>query len=379
MTATIASTAQRPTTLGPDGPSTVERLDALDGLRAVAIGLVLLGHLAVPYLQLGGAVGVTVFFTLSGFLITRLLLVEHERHGVIRLRAFYARRLLRLAPAFVAMVAVVGIVVNAVGLSLRHYALEAALSLGYVANIARINGVDMGPLGHTWSLAVEEQFYLVWPVVLLLILRRRLASAWMPWLLGGIIAASLLVRYANLDDYMRSHDALDVNAYALAIGAFVAVLAHSGRRLPRIPAWVGLAGIVLTLVPQAPDLPTLYPMSVAVSPLAAVATATVLVSCHHSGGPALLRLPLMRWGGVHSYAIYLWHYPLLLLMPSDRWREKALIMVISVIAAVLSRHLVELPALRLKHRFERVPVVAATAPAPPPSPPRTSLPVQRRR
>lgn len=358
LTATTAPTRTRSPFL--------ERLEGLDGLRAVAVGLVIAGHVGVPYLKLGGVVGVTIFFTLSGYLITRLLLAEHDGHGRIAVGSFYARRLLRLAPAFLVMVAVVGVVVRLAGLSLRHYALEAVLSLGYVANFARIGGIDMGPLGHTWSLAVEEQFYLVWPFLLVLLLRRRL-SAWLPWVLSAVIVVSLVLRYAFIGDYLRAHDALDVNAYALGMGALVAVLARSGRRLSRLPAWLGPAGIVLALIPQAPDLATLYPLSVAISPLAAVATAAVLVTTQNAGGPAVLRARWMRWVGTRSYAIYLWHYPLLLLLPSERWREKALVVAVSVLAAVVSRRVVELPALRLKRHFERVPVVAgcaATAPAP---------------
>jgi peptidoglycan/LPS O-acetylase OafA/YrhL len=328
----------------------------LDGLRAVAVGLVLLGHLYVPYLRLGGSVGVTIFFTLSGYLITRLLLTEHESHGRIALGAFFARRALRLVPALAVVVAVVGVVVAVLGLPLRQYALQSAFALGYVSNAARMAGFDMGPLGHTWSLAVEEQFYLIWPLLLLVLLRGRLRR-WVPGLLGLAVGASLLLRYANLDDYLRSHDALDVNAYALGIGALVAVFAARGR-LPAIPGWVGPAGIVVSLVPQASTLETLYPLSVAIAPLAAISTAAILVSVHRTGGPEWLCAAPMRWVGIRSYAIYLWHYPLLLLMPSDRWREKALVLAATVVLATLSRRFVELPAMRLKRRFEKVPVAA---------------------
>jgi peptidoglycan/LPS O-acetylase OafA/YrhL len=302
-------------------------------------------------LRLGGVTGVTIFFTLSGFLITRLLLAEHESQGRIALGAFYARRALRLVPAFAVMVAVMGVVVWSLGMPVREYILQSALALGYVSNIARINEVNMGPLGHTWSLAVEEQFYLVWPLLLVFLLRGRLRS-WIVPLLALSVVGSLALRYANLSDYFRSHDALDVNVFALGLGALVAVFAHTRERLPAIPSWVPVAVIVACLVPQASSDEEFFPLSVAISPLTALATAALLVSVHNSDGPAWLRSRPMQWFGVRSYAIYLWHAPLL--MFGHGWGEKAVVLAVSVVLAMLSRTYVEQPALKLKRRFEKV-------------------------
>lgn len=141
----------------------------LDALRGVAVLAVMLGHVNVTGFDSGGWVGVNVFFVLSGFLVTALLLKEHGQSGSIDLIAFYRRRFLRLMPAFVLVVVVVSAVRIFVGDD--HIRANAAASLLYYSNWYRIvSGDDMGPLAHTWSLAIEEQFYLVWPLVLLLLL-----------------------------------------------------------------------------------------------------------------------------------------------------------------------------------------------------------------
>ena len=150
---------------------------ALDGIRGVAIGGVLLSHATGIA---GGALGVDMFFVLSGFLITTLLLQEWDADGAVSLRSFYVRRALRLLPALGAYVAVVlGMVVfgAASGLLGRH-ALDVALTgafgtVFYLSNFLKAAGLDLGLFTHMWSLAEEEQFYLLWPIALVLCLRRR--------------------------------------------------------------------------------------------------------------------------------------------------------------------------------------------------------------
>jgi peptidoglycan/LPS O-acetylase OafA/YrhL len=321
-------------------------------LRAIAVSLVLAGHAGVPYLRMGGAVGVTIFFALSGYLITLLLLAEREITGGIALRAFYARRALRLLPAFVLMASVVGVwSIWWRNVPPSTYLADALPALLYVANLARIAGVDLGVMGHTWSLAVEEQFYLLWPALLLMVLASR-AARWLPQLLAMIIAASLAVRYATLEDYTRSHDALDVNMYALAIGALVAVYARRGS-LPKVPAWPGAAGIALALAPQASEQ-DFGVMSVAVSPLAALATGLILINLSTQGGMRALRWRGSRWIGELSYGIYLWHFPMLLLWPDQSPSGRVQAVLAALMAAYLSHRLVERPALRLKGRYQQM-------------------------
>jgi len=156
---------------------------SLDGLRAIAIVLVMLLHAqamasgAWPYF-LGGYTGVDIFFVLSGFLITSLLVQEWRDTGRISLRKFYIRRALRLLPALCVLLLVLGVGVKLFGLYLHVTLATLLAALFYVANWAlAFDTLDMGALHHTWSLSVEEQFYILWPLMLIGMLRARLRDA----------------------------------------------------------------------------------------------------------------------------------------------------------------------------------------------------------
>src|SRR6478735_1732608 len=209
----------------------------LDGLRGVAIALVVLSHLSRPlsHLRFLGLAGVVVFFVLSGFLITSLLLEERERSGSLDLLGFYRRRALRLAPALVACVVVVGVAGAALGSRLGPTYAPTALVLGaltWTANWVVAGGEYAGTaLTHTWSLSIEEQFYLVWPPLLLVLLLRR----WQRWLVPALVAgacASAAMRFVLIPEGVdRINNGSDTRADALLIGCLVAVLVH--RRDPR--------------------------------------------------------------------------------------------------------------------------------------------------
>ena len=145
----------------------------LDGLRGIAILAVLAAHTGVPgFADGGGGAGVTLFFVLSGYLITSLLLAERDKNGRVDLRAFYVRRALRLLPALAAVLVVVVVLLlaglaPAAAVADTNYAIVIAGVVAYVANWVAVAGQSIGMLGHTWSLAVEEQFYIVWPAMLL--------------------------------------------------------------------------------------------------------------------------------------------------------------------------------------------------------------------
>lgn len=146
-------------------------LPALDGVRALAVLAVVAFHVD-PALVPSGSLGVEVFFVLSGFLITRLLLAEHARTGTVRLRGFYARRLRRLMPALVLLVLAQTVVLGVHGRLSGAYAADAARALSYTDDLFLGYGGTRGPFALTWSLSIEEQFYLLWPAVLLALLAR---------------------------------------------------------------------------------------------------------------------------------------------------------------------------------------------------------------
>src|SRR6056297_2719343 len=181
------------------------RVASLDGLRAIAVLLVMAYHASITGFD-GRNSGVDVFFVLSGFLITVLLLGERTRNGAIQLGAFYMRRALRLSPALVAAV-VFAIALAALKMpvfdassdSLRNTLEMTPFTLLYTANIPRTFGWNGGGfLGHTWSLAIEEQFYLVWPVVVIFVMRRRSSPAMLGWIALGCAVSSAVLR-AGLD------------------------------------------------------------------------------------------------------------------------------------------------------------------------------------
>ena len=342
----------------PD-PSATFRPD-VEGLRAVAVLLVVASHvLGVPA---GGYVGVDVFFVISGFLITGLLLREHARSGRIRLRDFYARRVRRLMPAAVLVLAVTNVAAyllftgERAGQALR----DSLWSLGFLANVRfSAIGTDYfddtrppSPVQHYWSLAVEEQFYLVWPCLLIAALwlgARR--GAWVA--LGAVTAASLVWSVlATASDSTAAYFSTPARAWELGVGALVALVAQT--RLPaRIPVaagtalgWLGVAGIGLAAVLL--DERTAFPGTAALLPV--LATALVLL-----GGEAgaadrnpLLVNPVSRYVGRLSYSLYLWHWPVLILSTAVLPEPLLVVvpLVLSFVLAALCHHLVEEPVRR---------------------------------
>lgn len=359
---------------GPEGP---RRIVALDGLRGLAVLLVLLGHSQVPGFGGGeataGAVGVTVFFVLSGFLITGLLLAERDRRGTVSLRAFWARRALRLLPALVVFLAATGFIVVASGtVTWGHHLRNSLPVLFYVADFASLHH-PIAYLDHTWSLAVEEQFYLFWPLVLLVTARFvRARALWLPLL--ALTAAGLWWRLhvgSAPGGAWEASRRFDTNLWPLALGGLLAVLCRARTRpFPLVPRWAtlliaALGLVVLPAVARAADRPgwvdtvhgqTLSALTAAVLVLAAVGRSRATRT-----GRDWMTAPALRWLGRRSYAIYLWHYPLLWADPfgvinrlGRPWGALVLCAV-ALVPAELSWWLVERPALSLKARFARVP------------------------
>lgn len=298
----------------------------VEGVRGLAVIVVVLFHAGLLGL-VGGFIGVDVFFVISGFLITGLLLREHERTGRIRLLPFYARRVRRLLPAAtVVLVATLLIALNLVapldrpGVGLDGAA--AALSIGNVrfAMAAGDYFASVGapsPFLHFWSLAVEEQFYLVWPALILLVARglhaRRRVTVTLVVVVVASFGANILLTdaAANWAFYL-----LPTRAWELGLGGLLACGAVGLGRLPErlvgLAGWAGLAAIATSAVMF--DSNVAWPGSAALVP--AVGTVLVLAGgSRHLGPGKLLSTAPLRFLGKVSYSLYLVHWPILVLAP----------------------------------------------------------------
>ncbi|KRV48120.1 acyltransferase [Wenjunlia vitaminophila] len=295
----------------------------------MAVLLVVLSHSGVPRLA-GGYIGVDVFFVISGFLITSLMLREWGRDGRIALGRFYARRALRLLPAstLIVVATLVGSWLYLGPLRFAEYTKDAIASSWYVINLRLADAgtdylnadVPPSPFQHFWSLAVEEQFYLIWPIVLIVSLKlfRRRALLAIPLL---ALATASFVLNINLTEtspswaYFGSH----ARIWELAAGALLTLVADRLDDIPRLAAaalsWAGLAAIGYAAV--AFDEGTRFPGYNAVIPVAG-ATAVLAggAAASRYGAGAVLSLRPAVWVGGLSYAWYLWHWPLILIVPA---------------------------------------------------------------
>ena len=346
-------------------------LPALDGLRAIAVAAVVAYHLgsdAVP----GGLLGVGIFFTLSGFLITGILRSTVERTGELDLRQFWLRRARRLLPAVI-LVLVVVLAVTALSnpgeMAVRGA--ETVAALFYVSNwttiglgvsyFARFNGP--GPLDHLWSLAVEEQFYVFWPLMvwgLIALFRKRWDRAALVTLGLAVVSfvAMWLIATPGFDN-TRAYEGTDTRAGGLLVGAALAMLWRPGKLSAKLPmrgrvvldsaGVIALIAIALLLTQTDEYSMFLYRGGIL---LLSLATALLIaVSTHPASliGKAIGVLPL-RWIGERSYGIYLWHLPVIVFLPESvledsPWRS-VLLCVIIVALAALSWSLVEDPIRR---------------------------------
>ncbi|MGW3284626.1 acyltransferase family protein [Streptomyces sp. NPDC001002] len=346
------------------------RVNGLDGLRTVAVAVVLVYHVR-PDLLPGGSVAVDVFFTISGFVITRLLLAEYARTGGIGLGSFYRRRWLRLVPALLVVCAVC--VVLSLTTSLRSFDgawVAAGLAAAFVVNIVRAVQPGpysdlTGPLGHTWSLSVEEQFYLLWPPALLFLLKRFRART---VLLCTATLCALPVLWRchlwNPDAAHRIYNGTDTRADQLLAGALVAVaLARLRADDPRLAilrrcagrlAWPALGLLCLTAwkVPVTGGGGAWTAVWYTAGFLAvAIVSATLVMGLELRPDTRLSRvlsLTPLAWAGRNlSYGSYLWHYPVIRLLDSLGVKDGRLsaTVVLTIVMALLSYALVETPFL----------------------------------
>ncbi|WP_043679594.1 acyltransferase family protein [Streptomyces xylophagus] len=321
----------------------------IQGLRGLAVTLVVLAHAGVPYVA-GGYVGVDVFFVISGFLITAGLLRETDRSGSLSLRRFYARRAVRILPlaTLVSLATIVGCRLFASKIRYAEFMHDALAGALYFVNVdlARSGtdylreGSSPSPFQHLWSLSVEEQFYLLWPVLLLVswkLIRR-------PWLRALPLGVLCLVSYvlgvretgaSPSWAYFGPHTRL----WELGVGALLAFGAGALDRLPRQLAaagvWLGLAGIAAAATLYDDDTP--FPGHFALLPV--LGAALVIAGGCRAGSPSapsrLVGVRPAAWLGDLSYGWYLWHWPLLVIGPVALERAAGLRLNLALCAAAL--------------------------------------------
>ncbi|MDM7830699.1 acyltransferase family protein [Cellulomonas edaphi] len=363
-------TSLAPAVTAPEVARTRHRPD-IQGLRALAVLLVLVYHAGVPWLR-GGYVGVDVFFVVSGFLITGLILREIDRTGRLRLGAFYARRMRRLLPATAVVFATVAALTLLV-LPVTRWnttAQDLLASSLYVENwlLARRSvdylsqGAAASPVQHFWSLGVEEQFYVVWPLTLVALLavlhvlrrhrpvsRRAIAVGILVIIVPSVLASVVLTDRSPA----RAYFVTPTRLWELGVGALLAVVA---ARLTGLSARVrvalaasGLIGIVLAAVVM--DEHTPFPGYAAALPtLATAAVIAAGIGATRAAVPAL-ELPGAQWVGGLSYSLYLWHWPLLVVAAAWfggrqgqlGWPAGLAVVAFSFVPAWLTFRLVEQP------------------------------------
>lgn len=329
---------------------------SLDGLRAVAVTSVIIYHAHKSFCP-GGWAGVDVFFVLSGFLISTILLSELATSKVIDFKKFYIRRALRLFPALACLL----LVLLPISLASRHHRTEdlenILMSATYLMNWNRAFGWipgDGGFLGHTWSLSMEEQFYFIWPVTLLLLARFRKFA---PLIICGLI---LLVFFWRLHlvhsgaNPERTYNGFDVHSDTLLIGCALAFL-DIGPTVKTLAKNLAIVPTVLLLIIFAKfQFKSELTQGVGIT-FAGLCSAWIMIAAIEGG--FLRRLlsfrPLVYTGRI-SYGWYLWHFPFLALggPVAHKFHGIPFLLAGSYLTAVVSYHFVERPFLRLKDRFE---------------------------
>ncbi len=331
----------------------------VEGLRAVAVLLVVLFHYGVPRLT-GGFVGVDVFFVISGFVITGLLLREHEETGRTSILGFYARRSRRILPAatLVILVTVFATYVLVGTTSGFNTADDGRWAAAFVANFhfEAVGANPLSSLGNFWSLSVEEQFYVIYPTVFLLAakakgaltFRQRLAVA-----LGVVVVTSYWLSIVHTASAPRiAYLSPFTRAWELALGALITIGTTWLKKIPKhlaaVSTWAGLIAILSAAF--AFNLKTPYPGSLVAVPV--IGAALIIaggVAVPKGGVESVLGLQPCSWLGKRSYSLYLWHWPILVLAAETPggsvgpWRVRLLLGVLAFVVSVATYQLFENP------------------------------------
>jgi peptidoglycan/LPS O-acetylase OafA/YrhL len=292
-----------------------------------------------------GSFGVVLFFVLSGFLITTVLLRELDRSAAVRLGGFYFRRAKRLIPALLVVVLAHLLLQLTVLGEPEHWWERTWPVLAYVSNFTVAGGQDLVHMSHTWSLAIEEHFYLVWPVLLMLTPRRfrfRLAAT-----LAGSFAVWRVVLLAAGADNLRVFFSTDTNAFAPLLGCALAIAYHEGRLPTPSANMSALATAALLAAASIPLDFTDRRLLWGSIPFAALAAVAIYAAIDR---PATwLENRVLRWFGMISYGLYLWHF-MLISLPWERLPMPPMVGMVGapIAMAWLSWRFVEAPILRHK-------------------------------
>jgi peptidoglycan/LPS O-acetylase OafA/YrhL len=349
----------------------IQHIPAIDGLRAVAVAAVIFYHLGFTWIP-GGFLGVDLFFVISGYVITRLLLDSIERSGGLDLRGFYKARARRLLPPMIFMIVLTGFYISIWAqdsvkrfLTDVPFALSGTINWWLVANEQDyFEAIGRPPLlQHTWSLAVESQFYLIWPIILLLVLK-RFGKKVIPLaaLLIALISASLLF-YISLQldassDVSHIYFGTDTHSVGLFLGSALAVswiprnfkdeVSARAQNFIDFIGVFGLVGILATFLLIDESSPTAYKIAF---PLAAIFGVAIITSIVHPASrfAPILQNRVLLWIGERSYAIYLWHWVIFQIsrprvdIDGEDWALIAVRILIVLALADISLKLVELP------------------------------------
>ena len=354
----------------------IQYIPAIDGLRAIAVIAVIFYHLGFSWIP-GGFLGVDLFFVISGYVITRLLLDSIERSGGLDLRAFYLARIRRLLPALAFMLATTAI---AVGIwapdTIKRFLIDTPFALTGSMNwwlvgrhLDYFEAIGRPPLlQHTWSLAVEAQFYLIWPLILLLVLRwfgkKRVALASL--VIAAISGITLMIVSFSLDAASASkvshvYFGTDTHSIGLFLGAALAVswipqnfkeqVSSNAQNFIDGIGVFGFLGILTSFLLIDETQPTLYKIAF---PLAGIFGAAIITSVVHPASrfAPILQNRILLWIGERSYAIYLWHWVIFQVtrpmvdLAGKSWALTALRILIVFALADISLRYIELPVRR---------------------------------
>lgn len=333
---------------------------ALDGIRALSILVVVFFHCEVPGVS-GGFAGLDMFFVLSGYLITSLLATEH-RNGGIDIGRFYARRALRLYPTLLLLIAAY-LALAPLLWPMEDRWLVAAVTGFYVFDYALAFWNMPLSIAHTWSLGVEEKFYLLWPLLLPLLLRARRPIA---WLLAAFFAATAWRYFVNYTwGWKQAYFSFDTRMTGILLGSIAALVRPKISQRLLIIACVALALLVAvpTEVSHRVGEADIWRIS------AAELAAFVLVSyaAEHAQSSFLASRPMVYIGRL-SYGIYIWHFPIVILLnrdhPQPLWITLSATLLFSFTMAAICLHLVDAPIKRWREKMRaRAPVNATRWPA----------------